>query len=122
MRREGGIGRAGRRVPDCPPPGDGWVASSAALLPRLLDQPLTHPPLVLAEQHAAKLLEPGGRIVERAEDALPVIDSQCDDGDIPVQGEFEHACGRFVDERCELADEFGSNEEAGEHHRNEATA
>jgi hypothetical protein len=88
---------------------------------RVLDEPLSHAPLVLAKQNAAELLEPGGRIVERAEDAFSVIDRQCNDGDLPVQGELEHACGRFVDERCKRADELRSNEKAGEHHRGQAT-
>jgi hypothetical protein len=86
-----------------------------------LDQSFSHAPLMLAQQYAAELLEPGRRIVERAEDALAVIDRERDDGDLPVQGELEHACGRFVDERCKRADELRSNEMAGEHHRGQAT-
>jgi hypothetical protein len=73
-----------------------------------LDQPLTHSPLVLAKQHAAKLLEPGRRIVERAQDALPVVDRQCDDGDLPVQGVLQQAAGRLVDQAGKVADELRS--------------
>jgi hypothetical protein len=88
---------------------------------QLLHEPLAHSPLVLAKQHASKLHETGGRIVERAEDALPVVDRQCDDGDLPVQRVPEQAGRRFVDKVCKLADELGSDEKPSEHHRGQAT-
>ena len=56
-------------------------------------------PLVLLEQDAAKIgqcVRPG--IVERPEDALPVIDGERDDFGLQPERLLEKRAGRFVDE------------------------
>jgi hypothetical protein len=51
----------------------------AAETAECLHKPPTHAPLVLQEQDAAKLSEPGRWIVERPENALAVFDRQGED-------------------------------------------
>jgi len=65
---------------------------------------------MLGEKHTAKLRErirPG--IVERPEQALPVVDRQPHDQRLSLECVSEHGRGRLVDE-------------AGEHHRIEGIA
>lgn len=70
-----------------------------------LDQPLAHAPLVLHEQHAAELGKPVRlRVVERPEDALPVVDRQRDDHRLPLKRVLEDGASRLVDQTGELTD------------------
>ena len=63
-----------------------------------LHEPLAHPPLVLAEKDAAQLAEPVRGIVERAEDALAVLDRQRQDNNLGLDGAIEKSRGRLIDE------------------------
>jgi hypothetical protein len=54
------------------------------LLIRRLDQTLAKPPLMLAEEHAPKLGEPVGAILERPQDPLAVGDREGDDRPLGV--------------------------------------
>jgi hypothetical protein len=50
-----------------------------------LDESLTHPPLVLPEQHAAQLREADGRIIEHSQDRLAIGDRERDEILLAVQ-------------------------------------
>ena len=79
-------------------------------------------PLVLLEQDAAELgqcVRPG--IVERPEDALPVIDGERDDFGLQPERLLEKRAGRFVDEPYELADVLVGDPQAGEIHKGVGT-
>ena len=85
-------------------------------------QPLALAPRLLFEQHAAQLGEGVGRIIERAEDALPVLDRQGDDQHVRLERTLEEARGRLVDQACELANGVLTDRDPREHHRAEAIA
>jgi hypothetical protein len=71
--------------------------------PSELDEPVAHAPLVLLQEHRAQL---GQRvragIVERPEQALTVVNRQCQDDRPQCKRLLEHAPSRLVDETGEL--------------------
>jgi len=77
----------------------------AAEAAECLHEPLARAPLVLQEQDATKLSEPGRWIVERPENALAVFDRQGEDQDLRIERLLEHTRRRLVDEVCQPRDE-----------------
>jgi hypothetical protein len=78
-----------------------------------LHEPLARQPL-LAQEHAAKLRQPVGRIVEGAEDPLPVLDRQGEDHRLPLKRALQKGRGRLVDQTGERANGVVRNADAGE--------
>jgi hypothetical protein len=64
---------------------------------------------MLAQEHAAKLREAGGRVIEGTEDAFPVLDRQRKDQNLGIESTLEHGRGGLVDELRQLADEVGAD-------------
>jgi len=62
-----------------------------------------------------------GRIVERPEDALAILDRQGDDHGLAFDGVLENSRGGLIDEVRQLADEVGADWNPREPHRSEAT-
>lgn len=52
------------------------TVSKVRFRPRVLDESLPHPPLVLRQQHPAQIGEPDGRIVKRAQDCLAILNGK----------------------------------------------
>ena len=74
----------------------------------LLDKPIAGAPLVLLEQHSAKLCEcVRPRIIERPQDALAVLDSERDDASLERERPLEKRPRRLVYELDELAHRVG---------------
>ena len=90
------------------------------VLPVTSDETLALAPLVLLEQNATELGQ-GVRahIVERPEDALPVVDRQRDHSGLESERLLEEGACRLVDERYELADVLVRDAQAAEIHRGE---
>ena len=86
-----------------------------------LDEPNALAPLMLPQEYAAKLGEGFGRVVERSEDALPVLDRQGDDDCPEPERLLENPARRLFDEPGELADVVVADRDPREHHRVEAT-
>jgi hypothetical protein len=61
-----------------------------------LHEPHAHPPLVLAQKHAAELGELDRRVVERSEDRLAVCDRESDQRQLGLQRDRERV-GRFIE-------------------------
>ena len=89
---------------------------------RELDQPFPRPPLVLLEQHTAKLCQRvRSDIVECPEYALTVFDGECDDLVVERERLLKKRTGRLVHERDEIAYVLVRNPQAGEIHEAERT-
>jgi hypothetical protein len=82
-----------------------------------LHKPFAHPPLVLAHEHATKLGESVGQILERPENALPVFGRQGDDRRLPIKRGVQEGRRRLVDKVREHLHEFVADGDAGELHR-----
>jgi hypothetical protein len=77
---------------------------------------------VLLEQHSTHLGERVGlRIVECANDPLPVVDCQREDHRFAVDGVAKNGRGGLVDQLRECEHVLVRDAEAGQHHRGEAT-
>jgi hypothetical protein len=96
-------------------------AISKLVSPCRLHGAIAHAPLVLGEQYTAQLGRAGGRIVERSEDALAIVDRQRQDDRLPLDRRPEERGGRFVDEIGQDVDELVPDGDAGELHAREAT-
>ena len=81
-----------------------------------LHETLAHPPLVLAQEHAAELGEPSGRIVESSDDPLAILDRQGKHDRPELERLFEQSRGWLI-EAGELPNVLVGDGEAGEHHR-----
>jgi hypothetical protein len=82
---------------------------------RLLDESFAHPPLVLAQENAAELREPIGRIVEHADDRLPVLDLEGDDLALCVLSGLKRFSGHV---EAGVAEQAGELEHLRVGHRN----
>jgi hypothetical protein len=72
---------------------------------RHLHEPVAHASFVLLQEHGAELGQRVcSRIVERPEDALPVLDRERQDDGAECECLLEHASRWLVDERGELPD------------------
>ena len=80
-------------------------------------EPLSSPPLVLLEQHTAKLCQRvRADIIECPEDALTVFDGECDDLAFERERVLKKRTGRLVHERDELAYVLVREPQTGEIH------
>jgi hypothetical protein len=67
---------------------------------------------VLLQEHAAKLGQPVGRIVESAKDLLTLDDRQRDSDAISVESGSQTGRRRLIDEVSERLDELGGHRDA----------
>jgi hypothetical protein len=93
--RSAAVSRTNHRGRDvsCLPP---IQTSAGAGIGRGLDESLAHAPLVLAKQDAAELFEASWRVVEGAKNALPVLDRERNDRNLPVQRVLEASTSPHV--------------------------
>ena len=83
---------------------------------------LPRPPLVLLEQHTAKLCQRiRSDIIECPENAFAIFDGECDYVAVERKRLLEEGTGRLVHERDELAYVLVGNPQTGEIHGGEPT-